>query len=262
MRSAGLRALIASGVMLSAAPLAGADNHTGTESPVPAAAQAATATAAPPPVASYDVGLTLGNELAHNGVPAVMDFDALLRGLTDGTHGKLATREQQEQGIRFVRAAHDALVEQNHAAAREFLKKNAQQAGVRAMPSGLQYRVLASGAPSGQPAGPKDKVTIRYRASLADGTEFDRSEQHGRPAEFERDAVAPGFREALSVMKPGDHWELFIPPELGYDARTPPGVPPGALLVYDIELLRVDAAAAAAPAGKVAAPVAAPNAPR
>jgi FKBP-type peptidyl-prolyl cis-trans isomerase FklB len=108
------------------------------------------------------------------------------------------------------------------------------------MPSGLQYRVLNKGDSSAKSPGPTDQVTVRYKASLADGTVFDRSDTHDRPAMFRVNSVFKGWQEAFLAMKPGAKWQLFVPPELGYGANSPPGVPPGALLIYELELLQVE----------------------
>lgn len=109
------------------------------------------------------------------------------------------------------------------------------------MPSGLQYRVLHEGDPKAPLPGPQDQITARYRASLADGTEIDRSDEHAQPAVFRLNSVIKGWREALSAMRPGAKWQLFEPPELGYGANSPPPIPPGSLLVYELEVIQVEA---------------------
>jgi FKBP-type peptidyl-prolyl cis-trans isomerase FklB len=195
-----------------------------------------------PEVASYDVGLMLGSQLEHNGLAPLVSLDALIRGLRDAVGGRAATADERDAAQQFMRSARDALVERNHATAREFLDKNAKLPGIVTTPSGLQYRVLVAGDPNGKPPGPQDEVTVRYRASLADGTEFDRSETHDRPASFRVNSVLKGWQQALLAMKPGASWQLFVPPELGYGLNSPPAVPPGALVVYELELLNVEPA--------------------
>jgi FKBP-type peptidyl-prolyl cis-trans isomerase FklB len=219
-----------------------------------AATPLATPTAAPatPPVTpeagSYDVGLMLGSQLEHNGLLPVLSLDTLVRGLKDALAGHAMTAQERDAAIRFMRDAHSALAEKNRAAAREFLERNAKVPGVMTMPSGLQYRVLAKGDPNAKSPAPTDQVTVRYRASLADGTEFDRSDTHDRPATFRVNSVFKGWQEAFLAMTPGAKWQLFVPPELGYGANSPPAVPPGALLVYEMELVRIEPAATLDPA--------------
>ncbi|MDB6087111.1 MAG: peptidylprolyl isomerase [Gammaproteobacteria bacterium] len=120
------------------------------------------------------------------------------------------------------------------------MERNAKQSGVITAPSGLQYRVLAAGDPHGKSPAPTDQITVRYRASLADGTEIDRSETHDRPASFRVSGVFKGWQEALAAMTPGAKWRLFVPAERGYGSNSPAPVPPSALLIYDLELLRID----------------------
>ncbi len=74
---------------------------------------------------------------------------------------------------------------------------------------------------------------------MLDGTEFDSSYTRGVPATFKVNGVIPGWQEALVLMKPGAKWQLFIPPELAYDMRSPPGIPPGSMLIFDVDLVGV-----------------------
>ena len=218
--------------------------------------------AVPPEAGSYDIGLMLGSQLEHNGVVPQLSLDTVIRGLKDAVGGRAITAEERDAALRFMRDARDALVEKNRAAGREFLERNAKEPGVLAMPSGLQYRVLNKGDSNAKSPAPTDQVTVRYKASLTDGTVFDRSDTHDRPAMFRVNSVFKGWQEAFLAMKPGAKWQLFVPPELGYGANSPPGVPPGALLIYELELLQVEptppldpAAAKRPPAGaKVGVP--------
>jgi FKBP-type peptidyl-prolyl cis-trans isomerase FklB len=201
-----------------------------------------------PEAGSYDIGLMLGSQLEHNGVVPLVSLDAVIRGLKDAVGGRVITAQERDAALRFMRDARDALAEKNRAAGREFLERNAKQPGVMTMPSGLQYRVLNKGDANAKSPAPTDQVTVRYRASLTDGTEFDRSDTHDRPATFRVNSVFKGWQEAVLAMKPGAKWQLFVPPELGYGANPPPAIPPGALLIYDLELLQVEPAAPMDPA--------------
>jgi FKBP-type peptidyl-prolyl cis-trans isomerase FklB len=208
-------------------------------SPAPTAPKTSPAPA--PEVGSYDVGLLMGGQIEHSGLAPVLSMDAFMRGLKDALAGAhVATTEEREAAVQFMHSARDALIERNHTAAREFLDKNAKQTGIVTMTSGLQYRVIAEGDPKGTPPAPTDDVTVRYRASLVDGTEFDRSDTHDRPASFRVNSVFKGWQEAFAQMKPGAKWQLFVPPELGYGNNSPPAVPPGALIIYELELVRIE----------------------
>jgi FKBP-type peptidyl-prolyl cis-trans isomerase FklB len=191
---------------------------------------------------SYQIGVLLGNQLEHNGLAPGMRVEELVRGLKAGLAGHEQTTADRDSTLHFMRSALETLAASNKAAARDFLARNAKESGVQSMPSGLQYRVLAAGDSSGKPPSPTDQVTVRYRASLLDGHEFDRSESHDRPATFRVNSVFKAWQEAFQTMKPGARWQLFVPPELGYGVNTPPGVPPGSLLIYELELLKIEPA--------------------
>jgi FKBP-type peptidyl-prolyl cis-trans isomerase len=193
-----------------------------------------------PDIASYDIGLMLGRQLYQNGLGDTARQDELIRGLKEGLAGKVATDEQRKQANQFIKSGRDASTGRNQREAREFLEKNAKAEGVRKTASGLQYRVLAEGDPAGHQPVASDEVTVHYRAALADGVEFDSSYAHGRPATLRMSSIIKGWREALSLMRPGARWQLFVPPELAYGTTPPPAVPPGALLIYELELVRIE----------------------
>ena len=118
-----------------------------------------------------------------------------------------------------------------------FLAENGKKEGVTTLPSGLQYKVIQSGA--GKTPRPSDTVTAHYRGALTDGTEFDNSYRRGKPEEFPVNGVIPGWQEALQKMKVGDKWQLFIPAHLAYGPSGSGPIPPNATLVFDIELIAV-----------------------
>lgn len=105
--------------------------------------------------------------------------------------------------------------------------------------SGLQYEVLVSG--TGKSPTATDKVTVNYRGTLTDGTEFDSSYKRGQPAVFPVNRVIPGWTEALQLMKEGDKWKLTIPPQLAYGERGAGKlIPPNSTLVFEVELIKVN----------------------
>jgi FKBP-type peptidyl-prolyl cis-trans isomerase len=127
----------------------------------------------------------------------------------------------------------------NAAAAQKFLKKNAKAKGVTTTASGLQYRILQPGDPSAPSPRPTDLVSVRYRGTFLDGTEFDSSERHGGAAPLAVNNLMKGWQEALVLMKPGSKWQLFVPPQLGYGMGARRNVPGGSLLIFEIELTSV-----------------------
>jgi FKBP-type peptidyl-prolyl cis-trans isomerase len=209
--------------------------------------------------AAYSLGLTFGTQLNHSGVKEGLPTDPLLRGIQDGLHGKAATSEDKMRVAAYLRSAKDVVGSNNTVEAQQFLEKNKKAPGVNALPSGLQYRILAAGTPGAASPKPTDQVTVQYRGRLLNGTEFDSSYKHGKAASFRIDGVIKGWQEALPLMKPGAKWELFVPPELAYGLNTPGVIPPGSLLVFDIELVKVDGPAEA---GHPAAGAATPTSPQ
>ena len=120
---------------------------------------------------------------------------------------------------------------------RAYLAANAKKPGVVVLPSGLQYRIIKSGA--GQTPHPEDIVTVSYKGALVDGIVFDQTKP-GETRNLPAGKVIPGWIEALSLMKEGDEWELVIPSELGYGAvRAGDKIPPNQVLVFDMELVAV-----------------------
>lgn len=116
--------------------------------------------------------------------------------------------------------------------AKEFFANNAKKEGIVTLPSGVQYKVLQEG--SGKQPKDGDKVSMTYRGTLANGTEFGNSNAAART--FPLNALVPGLREAVSRMKEGAEWQVFIPPQLGFDARTPLF---RKITVFDIKLASV-----------------------
>ena len=120
-----------------------------------------------------------------------------------------------------------------------FLARNGKKKGVVTTASGLEYQVLTTGQGSAPTAA--DMVTVNYRGTLLNGTEFDSSYKRGQPAVFPVDRVIPGWQEALKLMKPGAKYRIFVPPQLAYDLNPPMGapIPPGSMLIFEVNLLGV-----------------------
>jgi FKBP-type peptidyl-prolyl cis-trans isomerase FklB len=196
---------------------------------------------------SYSLGVLLGAQLRQSGLtPDSIAFDKVTQGLRDVMKGTAqpseADRQNIQELIQVVMQDRQASAGKNQAEARKFLAENAKRKGIVTTASGLQYRVLAAG--SGASPRPTDEVTVNYRGTLIDGTEFDSSYKRGEPATFTVGKLIPGWNEALVLMKPGAKWQLFIPPELAYGDNVTGPIPPGSVLKFDVELLSVRPASA------------------
>ena len=127
----------------------------------------------------------------------------------------------------------------NLKAGQDFLEANKAKPGITALPSGLQYEVIAQGAGAKPLA--TNKVTCHYHGTLIDGTVFDSSVQRGQPATFPLNMVIKGWTEGLQLMPTGSKWRFFIPPQLAYgDKQVSPQIGPNSTLVFDVELIAVN----------------------
>jgi FKBP-type peptidyl-prolyl cis-trans isomerase len=231
----------------SAAPAQGAQSPQGAPTPPPA-----------PPLtndqASYLFGLTLGEQLHGIGIPQVQ-LDAVSRGVKDAMAGKKSTPAERQQLNEFARNAVQASATRNKTAAQEFFAKNGKENGVQTTASGLQYKIIKAGDSKTPLISATDEVTVNYRGKLIDGTEFDSSYSRGQPASFPANGVIKGWQEALVMMRPGAHWELYVPPELAYGPAPRPGIPANSALIFDIDVV------SAKPKPAAASPGAGPGAP-
>ncbi|MEZ5583788.1 MAG: FKBP-type peptidyl-prolyl cis-trans isomerase [Candidatus Competibacteraceae bacterium] len=174
---------------------------------------------------SYVIGMEIGGSLKTGG--ADVDFATLARGIEDTLSGKeplLSNEEAQAikqayfQKIQEQRAsAAKAAGEKNRTEGDAFLAKNKDAEGVVTTDSGLQYQVIKEG--DGAKPKATDQVTVNYKGTLLDGTEFDSSYKRGQPATFPVTGVIPGWTEALQLMPVGSTYRLFIPSELAYGER-------------------------------------------
>ena len=194
-------------------------------------------------IVSYGLGLNIGNGLRSQGLEDI-NVNALAAGVSDSVQQKPLRVSEEELNKAFnnlqekYKAAQAEEAKQNLLASKNFLEKNKKMDGVRTTDSGLQYKIIKEG--NGPSPKKTDIVTVHYRGTLIDGTEFDSSYARKQPAEFGVTQVIPGWTEALQIMKVGSKWELFIPAELAYGERSPsPAIPPNSLLIFDVELLGI-----------------------
>ena len=230
-----------------------ADSSQPTPPPASKKAAAAPGTTAPKGDAksegSYSLGLAIGTQLHNLGLSKdAVAFDQVVKGLREALNGTAQIGPADQQKVQaLVQGSRAAMADSNRAAAKKFLDENGKQKGVTTTASGLQYQVVAAG--NGDPPHPTDEVTVNYRGTLLNGTEFDSSAKHGQPATFPVNGVIRGWQEALVLMKPGAKWNLYIPPELAYGDNSPPGIPPGSLLKFEVELLNIKPPASPGGAG-------------
>ncbi|WP_020676451.1 FKBP-type peptidyl-prolyl cis-trans isomerase [Geopsychrobacter electrodiphilus] len=195
---------------------------------------------------SYAIGMSIGSDLLRQDLK--LDLGQLTAGLT-ATYNKTDALLSEDEMVKVLVAFQKEMQEKqkakaavasesNKAAGKAFLAENAKKTGVKTTASGLQYEVLTAG--KGATPTADDQVTVNYRGTLVDGTEFDSSYKRGQPATFRVGGVIPGWTEALQLMKEGGKLKLVIPPQLAYgDRGAPPVIGPGSTLVFEVELLKV-----------------------
>lgn len=199
--------------------------------------------------ANYAIGLNVGVNFKQGNLE--YDAAAFERGMKDALAGHQGlTMQEAGDAIRKYQTDRRALIgAKNKTDGEAFLAANKSKPGIKTLESGLQYKVLAEG--SGESPKPEDSCVVKYRGTLIDGTEFDNSErQPGGTATFPANRVIKGWTEALTHMKPGAKWQLFIPSDLAYGEQGNRNIAPNSTLLFDVELVSFTPPAppAAAPA--------------
>ncbi|MGD2130120.1 MAG: FKBP-type peptidyl-prolyl cis-trans isomerase [Lysobacterales bacterium] len=194
----------------------------------------------------YIIGMDIGNSLKQQG--ADIDLDSLFEAVRATYEGKpLAMTPEEAATIRedyiakrraAAEAERAAAGAENAAAGDKFLLENRQKEGVKITDSGLQYKVITMGD------GPKpkatDRVTVNYRGTLLDGTEFDSSYSRNQPMTFQLDQVIPGWTEGLQLMPVGSKFEFYIPSNLAYGPNGAGPIGPNSTLIFEVELLSIE----------------------
>ncbi len=195
----------------------------------------------------YAIGVDIGKSLAP--VKGEVDIDALINGMQEALAGKeprLDDAAREKVKTEVSRRLQEKQMEERTAkaaAAKEtgekFLAENGKRSGVKTTASGLQYEILAEG--SGAMPKASDKVTVHYKGTLIDGTEFDSSYSRGQPVTFPLGNVIPGWTEGLQLVKTGGKAKLYIPSALAYGERGAGAkIGPNEALVFEVELVSIE----------------------
>jgi FKBP-type peptidyl-prolyl cis-trans isomerase len=202
---------------------------------------------------SYAIGMSTGMTLKR--LEADVDLDTLANATRDVVSGRATLLTEQEMRDTLSKFNQDIrakqmekmkqLSEKNKKEGETYLAQNKDKPGVITLPSGLQYQILKDG--SGDSPTADENVTVNYRGTLLDGTEFDSSEKHHQAFTTKvSGGIIKGWTEALELMKPGSKWKIFLPPDLAYGPRGTQGIPPESTLIFEIELVSVSPPTAAA----------------
>lgn len=190
---------------------------------------------------NYSVGYQIGGDFKRQGV--TMDAESVIQGIEDAISGGMPLMDSKERQAALMELKRKVDAEQKTrqgsnelqylADGKKFMQENAAKPGVKTTASGMQYKIIEAG--KGKAPGPQDQVTVNYRGTLIDGSEFDSSYKRGKPATFRLDKVIKGWTEGLQLVKEGGKIQLVIPPELAYDR----GPMAHRTLIFDVELISV-----------------------
>ncbi|MFM2486678.1 FKBP-type peptidyl-prolyl cis-trans isomerase [Celerinatantimonas yamalensis] len=170
----------------------------------------------------------------------------VIAGMQDGLTDKIQLSDKQMQStlqglkkqlIKLSEAKAEKAAAKNKADGEKFLVDNAKKAGVKTTKSGLEYKVLKKG--SGPRPSADDIVTVNYKGTLVNGTEFDSSYKRGKPVTFKLDQVIPGWTEGVQLMHEGAKYAFYIPAKLAYGSQANGQIPADSTLIFDVELLKV-----------------------
>ena len=197
---------------------------------------------------SYSFGLQVGFNFTRQNEAlkkqnVQINTDAMMAGVKDAIAGKpQLTTDQVRQTLaafeKDMTQKVQATAQKNTSDGEKFLAENKKKEGVKTTASGLQYKVIKEG--SGPQPKETDTVTVNYRGTLIDGTEFDSSYKRGQAATFPVNGVIKGWTEALQLMKVGSKYQLFIPPNLAYAERQMgPDIGPNSTLTFEVELVGI-----------------------
>lgn len=200
---------------------------------------------------SYAIGLQIGKSFREQGID--VDSRALIAGVqdaigekplfADSVIGKLmmavqeAAMKKMQEKQQNEQSAMAKVADSVRKVGNEFLAKNKTKPGVVTTASGLQYEVIKLG--TGKRPTSQQTAIVHYTGMLVDGKVFDSSLQRGQPAELPVGGVIPGFSELLQLMPAGSKFKAYLPNELAYGSQGTSSIPPGSVLVFELELLGV-----------------------
>ncbi len=189
---------------------------------------------------SYALGVLFAKNLQDQGLESISTSE-MAEGLSSQMTGtaRLTPEQANEMVGAFMQAKQAEASAGYDAECQSFLAENASKDGIQTTASGLQYKHETVG--EGESPTAASTVTVHYRGTLIDGTEFDSSYSRGEPISFPLGNVIAGWTEGLQLMKPGGKTTFYIPQNLAYGANPNPNgpIPPLAALIFEVELISV-----------------------
>ena len=206
---------------------------------------------------SYSIGMNVGRNLKRGSYDVNVDVLAgAIKDVLDGKEPRLSDKESQDVMTAYMKdlrekqeAERVKQSDKNKKEGEEFLAKNKSKPGVKThtvtladgKTAEMQYKIVTEG--SGPSPKSNDIVTANYRGTLINGKEFDSSAKQGRPLKRAANGLIRGWTEALTMMKPGAKWEIYVPSSLAYkDMPAGNDIEPGSTLIFEIELVSFEPA--------------------
>lgn len=183
---------------------------------------------------SYAIGLSVANFYKQQGIK--INVGILTKALNDISAGRKALLTDEQANLLFMCHSNPQICN-NVKEGEHFLEENKKNKNVKVTPSGLQYEVITQG--NGERPGAVDTVTVNYKGTLINGTEFDNSYKRGQPISFALNKVIKGWTEGLQLMAAGSKYKFYIPYQLGYGLNETGIIPGGSALIFEVELLGV-----------------------
>lgn len=189
---------------------------------------------------SYAIGVLDASFFKQQGIDK-LNYNVLVSAIQSVIEGKPTAMSPQvaDQTLRVkMQEASMKKIQPTLDEGKKFLAENKKRPEVKETASGLQYEVIKMGT------GPMPKdtntVKVHYTGTLLNGTKFDSSRDRGEPVEFPLNGVIPGWTEGVQLMPVGSQFKFYIPYNLAYGVQgSPPTIPGGSTLVFDVELLGI-----------------------
>ena len=193
----------------------------------------------------YSMGKNISSTLEERGdKPDVELLVAGIRAAMQGSSDVLTDEEMLgilggHQEVAEAKAQEDAIASmaENLKVGQAYLEGNKDRAGVKVLPSGVQYRELEPG--DGPRPTMEDTVLAHYVGRFVDGEEFEGTYEADEPIYFPLKSVIPGWQEVVQLMPLGAKWEVTVPADLAYGDRGTPNIEPNSVLIFEMELLGI-----------------------
>lgn len=200
---------------------------------------------------SYALGYDLGRNLVESG--EAVDVNTVIKAVQDGYAKKepavpveqlrTAVQNMQKRQMAKAKAEFDKASAANKAKSDAFLAQNKAKAGVKTLPSGVQYRVVTNG--TGAKPTQASEVQINYKGALTTGQAFvdtftpPQGQKPGPVSLKVSQVPLVGLREALLQMPAGSRWEVVLPADKAYGNTPESPIGPNQAVVFDVQLVSV-----------------------